>query len=141
MGKPPSSSKSKLYSVTPFLNSKVISKVGETNALLKPVTSNSAPSTRESKVVKNDIVIAPGMFRINPSKTSRVDNVMLNKTIKAGVRTKPITTLQPHVISQENVNSNSNGISSTGVESTAKTRRPQPRSTLRVFTSRIKMLK
>ncbi|GKC55882.1 hypothetical protein Tco_1083480 [Tanacetum coccineum] len=128
LGKPPSSSKSKLYSVTPFLNSKVISKVGETNALLKPVTSNSAPSTRESKVVKNDNVIAPGMFRINPSKTSRVDNVMPNKPVKASVRTKPITTSQPHVISQENVNSNSNGISSTGVESTAKTRRPQPRS-------------
>ncbi|GJY39634.1 hypothetical protein Tco_0425998 [Tanacetum coccineum] len=54
LGKPPSSSKSKLYFVTPFPNSKVIPKVGETNALLKPVTSNSAPSTRESKVMKND---------------------------------------------------------------------------------------
>ncbi|GJR41887.1 hypothetical protein Tco_1309990 [Tanacetum coccineum] len=41
LGKPPSSSKSKLYSITPFPNSKVILKVGETNALLKPVTSNS----------------------------------------------------------------------------------------------------
>ncbi|GJU02654.1 retrovirus-related pol polyprotein from transposon TNT 1-94 [Tanacetum coccineum] len=108
LGKPPSSSKSKLYSVTPFPNSKVIPKVGETNALLKLVTSNSAPSTRESKVVKNDNVIAPGMFRINPSKTSRVDNVMPNKPVKASVRTKPITTSQPHVISQENVNFNSN---------------------------------
>ncbi|GJY53985.1 retrovirus-related pol polyprotein from transposon TNT 1-94 [Tanacetum coccineum] len=78
LGKPPSSSKSKLYSVTPFPNSKVIPKVGETNALLKLVTSNSAPSTRESKVVKNDNVISPGMFRINPSKTSRVENVMPN---------------------------------------------------------------
>ncbi|GJR48027.1 hypothetical protein Tco_1316130 [Tanacetum coccineum] len=94
--KPSSSSKSKLYSVTPFPNSKVISKVG--------------------------------MFRINPSKTFRVDNVMSNKFFKAIVRTKPITTSQPHVIYQENVNSNSNGISSTGVESTAKTRRPQPSS-------------
>ncbi|GKD41808.1 hypothetical protein Tco_1262015, partial [Tanacetum coccineum] len=78
LGKPPSSSKSKLYSVTPFTNSKVIPKVGETNALSKLVTSNSAPSTRESKVVKNDNVISPGMFRINPSKTSRVENVMPN---------------------------------------------------------------
>ncbi|GKB49674.1 hypothetical protein Tco_0900427 [Tanacetum coccineum] len=117
-----------MYSVTPFPNSKVIPTVGESNALLKPVTSNSAPSTRESKVVKNDNVIAPGMFRINPSKTSRVNNVMPNKPVKVSVRTKPITTSQPHVISQENVNSNSNGISSTGLESTAKTRRPQPRS-------------
>ncbi|GJS26910.1 integrase, catalytic region, zinc finger, CCHC-type containing protein [Tanacetum coccineum] len=98
LGKPPSSSKSKLYSVTPFLNSKVIRKVSERNALLKPVTSNSAPSTQESKVVKNDNVIAPGMFRINPSKISRLDNVLPNKHVKVRV------------------------------ESTAKTRRPQPRS-------------
>ncbi|GJS95489.1 hypothetical protein Tco_0802457 [Tanacetum coccineum] len=71
------------------------------------------------------------MFRINPSKTFRVDNVMPNKPVKASIRTKPITTSQPHVISQENVNSNSNGISSTGVESNAKTRRPQPRSNIK----------
>ncbi|GJZ57777.1 hypothetical protein Tco_0613271 [Tanacetum coccineum] len=94
----PSSSKSKLYSVTPFPNSKVIPKVGEMNAL------------------------------INPSKTSRVDNVMPNKPVKASVKIKPITTSQPHVGSHENLNSNSNGISSTGVESTAKTRRPQDMS-------------
>ncbi|GJW14323.1 hypothetical protein Tco_0018456 [Tanacetum coccineum] len=127
----PSSSKSKLYSITPFPNSKVIPKVGEMNALLKPVTSNSAPSTRESKVVKNDNVIAPRMFRIDPFKTSRVDNVLTNKPVKASVRTKLITTSQPHVISQENVSSNSNSISSIGVESTTKTRRPQPRSNIK----------
>ncbi|GJT92289.1 retrovirus-related pol polyprotein from transposon TNT 1-94 [Tanacetum coccineum] len=57
---------------------RVIPKVGETNTLSKPVTSNLAPSTRESKVVK------------------------------ASVSTKPITTSLPHVISQGNVNSNSN---------------------------------
>ncbi|GKA82104.1 hypothetical protein Tco_0788852 [Tanacetum coccineum] len=113
LGKPLSSSKSTLYSLTFFPNSKVIPKVGESNALSNPVTSNSEPSTRESKVVKNDNVIAPGMFRINPSKTSRVDNVMPNKTVKASVRTNPITTSQPHVMSQEIMNSNSNGISST----------------------------
>ncbi|GKA52298.1 retrovirus-related pol polyprotein from transposon TNT 1-94 [Tanacetum coccineum] len=44
-----------------------ILKVGESNALSNPVTSNSAPSTQELKVVKNDNVIALGMFRINPS--------------------------------------------------------------------------
>ncbi|GJV38626.1 retrovirus-related pol polyprotein from transposon TNT 1-94 [Tanacetum coccineum] len=68
------------------------------------------------------------MSMINPSKTSRVDNVMPNKPIKASIRIKLITTSQPHVISHENVNSNSNCISFTGVESTAKTRRPQPKS-------------
>ncbi|GJY51768.1 hypothetical protein Tco_0442615 [Tanacetum coccineum] len=47
LGKPhsSSSSRSKLYSVTPFLKSSVLSKVDKTNALSKPVTSNSAPST------------------------------------------------------------------------------------------------
>ncbi|GJW50253.1 retrovirus-related pol polyprotein from transposon TNT 1-94 [Tanacetum coccineum] len=55
-------------------------KVDEMNDLSNPVTSNSVPTPQESKVVKNDIVIAPGMFRINPSKTSREDKfVPINK--------------------------------------------------------------
>ncbi|GKD24795.1 retrovirus-related pol polyprotein from transposon TNT 1-94 [Tanacetum coccineum] len=67
--------------------------------LSNPVTSNLVPTTEESKVVDNDKVIALGMFRINPFKNPR----------KA-------------------VNSDSNGFSSTGVDITTKTRRPQPRS-------------
>nr|GFB02820.1 hypothetical protein [Tanacetum cinerariifolium] len=46
-------------------------KVGETHALSKPVTSNSVSTPQESKGVNNDKVIALGMFRINPFKTSR----------------------------------------------------------------------
>nr|GEV06126.1 hypothetical protein [Tanacetum cinerariifolium] len=76
--------------------------------------------------VNNDKVIAPGMFRINPSKTSREDKHMPN-TVSASARTKPITVSQPPVITKKDVNSNVNGLSSTGVDST-KTRRPQPRS-------------
>ncbi|GJR31168.1 retrovirus-related pol polyprotein from transposon TNT 1-94 [Tanacetum coccineum] len=106
-------------------------KVAEKNDLLNPVTSNSVPITTKLNVMKNDKVIAPGMFRIDPSKTSWVDNVMPNKPVKASVRTNPITISQTHVISQENVNPNSNGISSTRVESTAKTRRPQPKSNIK----------
>ncbi|GKB19971.1 hypothetical protein Tco_0853894 [Tanacetum coccineum] len=106
-------------------NPTVIPKVGELNALSNPVTSNSTPFTQESKVMKNDNVIATRMFRINHSKTSRVDNDMPKKLVKASVSTNPIIVSQPPVIPQENVNSNSNGISSTGVESTVKTRRPQ----------------
>nr|GFA32012.1 Gag-Pol polyprotein [Tanacetum cinerariifolium] len=45
--------------------------VGESHALSKPVTSNSVSTPQESIVVKNNKVIAPGMFRINPDKTSR----------------------------------------------------------------------
>nr|GEY75131.1 hypothetical protein [Tanacetum cinerariifolium] len=50
---------------------KNLCKVGKTNALSKPVTSNSVSTPQESKGVKNDKVIAAGMFRINPSKTYR----------------------------------------------------------------------
>nr|GEU68249.1 retrovirus-related Pol polyprotein from transposon TNT 1-94 [Tanacetum cinerariifolium] len=55
---------------------------GETHALSKPVTSNSVPIPKESKVVKND---------------------------------------------KKDVNSDSNGLSSAGIDN-SKTRRPQPRS-------------
>nr|GEX61726.1 hypothetical protein [Tanacetum cinerariifolium] len=46
-------------------------KIGKTNALSNSVTSNSVSTPQESKGVNNDKVIAPGMFRINPDKTSR----------------------------------------------------------------------
>nr|GFA49958.1 retrovirus-related Pol polyprotein from transposon TNT 1-94 [Tanacetum cinerariifolium] len=76
--------------------------------------------------MNNDKVIALGMFRINPSKTSR-DEKQGPNTIRASTRTKPITILQPHVITKKDVNSNLNGLSYTIVDNT-KTRRPQPRS-------------
>nr|GEX54782.1 putative ribonuclease H-like domain-containing protein [Tanacetum cinerariifolium] len=68
------------------------------------------------------------MFRINPLKNSKEDNFMPNKQVKASVRIKPITVSQPHVNIKKDLNSNTNGLSSTGVDNTAKTRRPQPRS-------------
>ncbi|GJT08310.1 hypothetical protein Tco_0842772 [Tanacetum coccineum] len=46
---------------------------------MKELTSNSAPSSRESTVVNNERVIAPGIFRINPFKASRVDNFVPKK--------------------------------------------------------------
>ncbi|GJW30727.1 hypothetical protein Tco_0047602 [Tanacetum coccineum] len=129
LGKPPSSSSSgsKLYSITPFPKSSVLPKVDKMNALSKPVTSNSAPSTRESKGVQTVNVIAPRIFRMNPSKTSRVDNVVPNKPNKTSVRIKPITVSQPNVIHKQQANSDSNGFSSTRVNNTAKNRRPHPR--------------
>ncbi|GKA98198.1 hypothetical protein Tco_0826092 [Tanacetum coccineum] len=52
---------------------KVFPKVSESNALSKPVTSNSALSSRESTVVNNERVIAHRQFfRINPFKASMV---------------------------------------------------------------------
>ncbi|GJS61951.1 hypothetical protein Tco_0656735 [Tanacetum coccineum] len=97
-------------------------KVDKTNDLSNPVTSNSVPTPQESKNV-----IAPGMFRINPFKPFREEKYVPNK-VRASVRTTPITVSQPHVVTKKDVNSDSNGLSSTGVDNTAKTRRPQPRS-------------
>nr|GEV09970.1 hypothetical protein [Tanacetum cinerariifolium] len=109
-------------------------KVGETRALSKTVTSNSIPTPQESKVMKNNMVIAPGMFRINPFKSSREEKHVPNK-VRASVRTNPITVSQPPVITKKFVNSDSNGLSSTGVDITAKTRRPQPKSNTKMIGS------
>nr|GFB95813.1 hypothetical protein [Tanacetum cinerariifolium] len=70
-------------------------------------------------------------------------------TVRESTRTKPITVSQPSVITKIEVNSDSNGFSSIGIDNT-KTRRPQPRSNtkidrvplhLRVVEARIKELK
>ncbi|GJT64901.1 retrovirus-related pol polyprotein from transposon TNT 1-94 [Tanacetum coccineum] len=127
LGKPPSSSRSKLYVVTPFPKSKGLPKIDKTYALSKPVTSNSVSTPQESKVMKNDNVIAPGMFRINPFKPSKEEKYVPNK-VRASIRTNLITISQPQVITKKDVNSDSNGLSSIGVDNTDKTRRPHPRS-------------
>nr|GFB27368.1 retrovirus-related Pol polyprotein from transposon TNT 1-94 [Tanacetum cinerariifolium] len=101
-------------------------KIGKTNALSKLVTSNSVSTPQEPKSVNNDKVIAPGMFRISPDKVSREAKTVPN-AVSASARTKPITVSQPPVITKKNVNSNLNGLSSTGVDNT-KIRRPQPMS-------------
>nr|GEX51161.1 hypothetical protein [Tanacetum cinerariifolium] len=126
--KPPSSYKPKLYHVTPFPKSSVLPKVDKMNALSKPVTSNSAPFTQELKVVQTVNVIAPRIFRTNPSKTSRVDNVVPTKPVKISIRKKPITVSQPNVIHKQQANSDSNSFSSNRVNNTTKTIRPYPRS-------------
>nr|GEV63674.1 hypothetical protein [Tanacetum cinerariifolium] len=126
--KPPSSSELKIYSVTPFLKSKGLPKIDVSHALSKPVTSNSVPTPTKSKVMDNDNVISPGIFRINPFKASRIDNFMPNKHVKPSVRTKPTTVSQPHVITKNDVNSKPNSFSPKDIKSTTKTRRPQPRN-------------
>nr|GEU71649.1 reverse transcriptase domain-containing protein [Tanacetum cinerariifolium] len=124
LGKPPSSSGSKLYVVTPFLKSKCLSKIDVTHTLSKPVTLNLIPTPQESNVVKNDKVIAPRIFRINPFKSYRVNNFVPNKHVKASVRTKPITVSQPHVITKEDVDSNTHDFSPKHIDSTSRIRRP-----------------
>ncbi|GJR42273.1 retrovirus-related pol polyprotein from transposon TNT 1-94 [Tanacetum coccineum] len=63
-----------------------------------------------------------------PTKASYCNFLVPNKPTKASVRTSPITVPQPYVITKKAANSDSNGFSSTGVDITTKTRRPQPRS-------------
>ncbi|GKA16662.1 integrase, catalytic region, zinc finger, CCHC-type containing protein [Tanacetum coccineum] len=102
-------------------------KVGESNDLSIPFILNSVP-TRESKVVKNDKVIILRMFRIDPRKTFREDKFVPINKVRASCRISPITVSQPHVITKKDVKSNSNGLSSTGLDITTETRRPQHRS-------------
>nr|GEU28825.1 zf-CCHC domain-containing protein/UBN2 domain-containing protein [Tanacetum cinerariifolium] len=71
LGKPPSSSRPKLYAVTLLPKSKAIPKINESHALSKSVTSHSVHTPTESKVMKNDNVISPRIFRINHFKASR----------------------------------------------------------------------
>nr|GEW62155.1 integrase, catalytic region, zinc finger, CCHC-type, peptidase aspartic, catalytic [Tanacetum cinerariifolium] len=89
-------------------------KVGETHALSKPVTSNLIPTPQGSKVMKNDKVITLGMFRINPFETSKEEKHVTNK-VRASIRTNLITVSKPPIITKKVVNSDSNGLSSTGV--------------------------
>nr|GEW81426.1 retrovirus-related Pol polyprotein from transposon TNT 1-94 [Tanacetum cinerariifolium] len=83
------------------------------NDWYKKFTSNSVSKSQEPKAVNNDKVIAPGMFRINPFKTSREEKHVPN-TVSASNRTKPIAVSQPHVFTKKDVNSDLNGLSSTG---------------------------
>nr|GEU48589.1 integrase, catalytic region, zinc finger, CCHC-type, peptidase aspartic, catalytic [Tanacetum cinerariifolium] len=108
-----------------------LSKIDETHALSKPVTLNSLPTQQESKVMKNENVIALGMFRIDPHKTSREDKCVPINKVRASVRTNPITVSQPHFITKKVFNSDSNGFSSTRVDITTETRRPRPRSNMK----------
>ncbi|GKA30215.1 retrovirus-related pol polyprotein from transposon TNT 1-94 [Tanacetum coccineum] len=64
---------SNLQTELQHMKERVPPKVVETNDLSNPVTSNSVPTTNESHVMKNDKVIASGMFRINPFKTFKKD--------------------------------------------------------------------
>nr|GFD54260.1 hypothetical protein [Tanacetum cinerariifolium] len=52
-------------------NVEILSKIGEKNALSKPVTSNSVSTPQVSKGVNNAKVSTPGMFRISSDKVSR----------------------------------------------------------------------
>nr|GEW97153.1 hypothetical protein [Tanacetum cinerariifolium] len=82
-------------------------RIDEIHALSKLVTSNSVLTPQESKVIKNDKVIAPGMFRIDPFKTSREEKHVPNN-VRANVRIKPITVSQHPVITKKDSSQSKN---------------------------------
>nr|GEY28624.1 hypothetical protein [Tanacetum cinerariifolium] len=94
------------------------------------IPSHSVPQPREFNVLKHCNVIAPGMFKIDPSQTSRVD-LMPNNQSSASSRTNPITNFQRHVTFKENVSSDMVNASSTWLVHTARTRRLQPKGNSR----------
>nr|GEY92425.1 hypothetical protein [Tanacetum cinerariifolium] len=91
-------SKNTKFATQPIMEN--LPKIGKINALSKPVTSNSVSTPQEFKSVHNDKVIAPRMFRINPSKTSKEAKHVPN-TVSTSARTKPITVSQPYVITKK----------------------------------------
>nr|GEY48278.1 retrovirus-related Pol polyprotein from transposon TNT 1-94 [Tanacetum cinerariifolium] len=118
-------------SVTPHIDKPKLSTVTPHSKKLHASTlSHSVPRPREFNVVKHRNVIAPGMFKINPSQTSRVD-LFPNKQSSASIRTNPITNSQRHVTFKENVSSDTATASSTRLVHTARTRRPQPKGNTR----------
>nr|GEW06412.1 hypothetical protein [Tanacetum cinerariifolium] len=118
-------------SVTPHVDKpKFIVVTPHSKKLHASIPSHSVPQPREFNVVKHRNVIAPGMFKIDPSQTSRVDLVPNNNS-SVRIRTNPITNFQRHVTFKENVSFDTVNASSTGLVHTAKTRRPQPKGSSR----------
>nr|GEV89432.1 hypothetical protein [Tanacetum cinerariifolium] len=92
-------------SVTPHVDKPKLSAVTPLFKKLHASTpSHSVPQPREFNVMKHRNLIAPEMFNINPSQTTRVDLVP-NKQSSASIRTNPITNSQRHVTIKENVSS------------------------------------
>nr|GEU88259.1 putative ribonuclease H-like domain-containing protein [Tanacetum cinerariifolium] len=90
-------------SVTPHVDKRKLSAVNPLSKKLHAsMPSHYVPQPIEFDVVKHRNVIAPGMFKINPSQTPRVD-LIPNKQSSASIRTNPITNSQCHVIVKENV--------------------------------------
>nr|GEZ29332.1 hypothetical protein [Tanacetum cinerariifolium] len=93
-------------SVTPHVDKPKLSVVTPHSKKLHASTqSHSVPQPSEFNVVRHRNVIAPGMFKINPSQTPRADLVP-NKQSSASIRTNPITNSQRHVIVKENPKGN-----------------------------------
>ncbi|GJX73661.1 hypothetical protein Tco_0312256, partial [Tanacetum coccineum] len=96
----------------------------ENGRLLRAVVSQDIMSIVQSPSVVETFNL---QNEIERTKEREDKFVPINKA-RASVRTKPITVSQPHVITKKDVNSDSNGLFYKGVDNTAKSKRPQPRS-------------
>nr|GEZ59472.1 retrovirus-related Pol polyprotein from transposon TNT 1-94 [Tanacetum cinerariifolium] len=118
-------------SVTPHVDKPKLSAVTlHSKKLHASIPSHSVPQPREFNIVNHRNVIAPGMFKINPSQTFRVDLVP-NKQSSTSIMTNSITNSQRYVTFKENVSSDTVTASSTGLVHTARTKRPQPKGNTR----------
>ncbi|GJR05076.1 retrovirus-related pol polyprotein from transposon TNT 1-94 [Tanacetum coccineum] len=96
----------------------------ENERLLRTVVSQDIMSIVQSPYVVKTSDLQTGL----ECTKEREDKFVHINQARASVMTKLITVSQPHVITKQDVNSNSNGLSSIGVNTTTKTRMPQPRS-------------
>nr|GEU45749.1 hypothetical protein [Tanacetum cinerariifolium] len=99
-------------------------------------TSENTKFAKQSILGKPPSSSRPRLYAVTPLPKSMIflkgRQLCANKHVKASVRTKPITVLQSHVITIKDVNSITNGFSPKNVESTTRTRRPQPRNNLKI---------
>nr|GEW98804.1 retrovirus-related Pol polyprotein from transposon TNT 1-94 [Tanacetum cinerariifolium] len=118
-------------SVTPLVDKPTLSAVTHhSKKLHASIPSCFIPQPREFNDIKHRNVIAPGMYKINPSQTSRV-YLVPKKQSSASIRIIPITNFQRHVTFKENVSFDMVNASSTGLVHTARTKRPQPKGNTR----------
>nr|GEX96409.1 putative reverse transcriptase domain-containing protein [Tanacetum cinerariifolium] len=100
----------------------------EIECLLRAVVSQDSMSIMQNPTVVESSDLQTGLERTK----ERLEKCIIKKENEYAKLwndwTNLITVLQPHVIPKKDVNSNSNGLSSTRVEITTKTRRPKPRS-------------
>nr|GFB21526.1 putative ribonuclease H-like domain-containing protein [Tanacetum cinerariifolium] len=102
-------------SVTPHVDKPKLSVVTpHSKKLHASIPLHCVPQPREFNVVKHRNMIAPRMFKINPSQTFRVD-LMPNKQSSASIRTNLITISQRHVTFKKNVKYDMVTASSTGL--------------------------
>nr|GEV85660.1 hypothetical protein [Tanacetum cinerariifolium] len=106
-----------------YENAKLRAQLFDTVSNQKDTTRGTSANTKFAKQSILGNLPKVGMFRINHFKPSREEKYVPNK-VRASVRTNLITVSQPPVITKKVVNSDSNGLSSIGVDITAKTKRP-----------------